>query len=942
MQKPTNKKSDKQSKLSEEFQSKLAEICAGYLPSFIFDKLIEIIQNEIGIHFFTRSSESNFLRIVTSMFDKYSFLNDCIKYPHYIEVLTTISSNSNYLTDILVRSPEYFYWIVNPSNLGPKLNHLDFEKNVDYALSYYKSFSSKVNFFRSLKRKEILRIGLKDILGLAALEETTEELSILAKVITAKLFELSVEEIKSKYSIDDLKADYCLVGLGKLGGNELNYSSDIDLIVFYDEDHTIKNKTTFELLTEATKLFIESSSSITSAGFIYRVDFRLRPDGRNSPLCRSLNEYLSYYESRGEDWERQMLIKASFIGGSLELYNKFINYLTAFIYPASFSNSPTEQIKKFKKNIERNLGEEENIKLLPGGIRDIEFSVQALQLINGGKWKELRTGNTLKAISLLHDKKLLSDKEAQQLSDAYIFFRKIEHYLQLMNDKQTHTIPTDFEMLNKLSCYLKFNNTKEFKNALENFRVSVLKIYNSIMGKDIKVIKREDISVIHFENKKKALQDFTFLREGKGLLGQKEFDERTISLFQNFESFLIEYLKKSFNPDSTLQNFVRIIRHSAFPNIWYKELNDKKFLNSLLTICEYAQKAVDLFAEDDELKECFLDRSAFNKLVPEIYLGYSLKKLNFVLIIQYTLGILKHEKLSEIISNYCKEKIRLTADDALGGKHNSKKYFIAALGSCGTNEMTFNSDIDLIFVVDDSKSIHNAEKNFQNVLQKIRNTLLPVEVDCRLRPEGKSSNLAWSIKSYDDYIQKRLRIWELQAFTKISFVCGDINLYNTFLKSLLKRLTGEDSENIKSEIAAMRKKIYSHSISSGINMINLKKSPGGITDIEFTIQLLILSSAKIFLELIGKPIKSTLEILKQNFPSEELEILKTNYDFLKKLNLFNQIIFNSSTAMLPSDKKKVSMLSHQIGFKNSDEFQSHLNNIMKSNKNIFQKFVVKN
>ncbi len=942
MQKFTNKKSEKQSKLSEEFQTKLAEICAGYLPSSIFDKLIEIIQNEISIHFFTRSSESNFLRIISAMFDKYSFLNDCIKYPHYIEVLTAISSNSNYLTDIIVRSPEYFYWIVNPSNLEPKLNQLDFEKNVNSALSYYKSFSSKVNFFRSLKRKEILRIGLKDILGQASLEETTKELSILAKVITAKLFELSVEEIKSKYSIDDLKADYCLVGLGKLGGNELNYSSDIDLIIFYSEDYIIKNKTTSELLTEAVKLFIESASSITSSGFIYRVDFRLRPDGRNSPLCRSLNEYLSYYESRGEDWERQMLIKAGFIGGSLELYNKFINYLTAFIYPTSFSNSPTEQIKKLKKNIERKLGEEENIKLLPGGIRDIEFSVQALQLLNGGKWKELRTGNTLKAISLLHNKKLLSDDEAAQLSDAYIFFRKIEHYLQLMNDKQTHTIPTDSEMLNKLSCYLKFNNTKEFKEALKNFRNSVLKIYNSIMGKDIKVDKREDISVIPFENKKKGLQDFTFLREGKGLLGQKEFDERTISLFHNFENFLIEYLKKSLNPDSTLQNFVRIIKHTAFPNIWYKELNDKKFLNSFLTICEYAQKAVDLFAEDDELKECFLDRGVFDKLVPEKYLSYSLKKLNFFLTVQYTLGILKHEKLSEIISNYCKEKIRAIADDILDKKHNSAKYFIAALGSCGTNEMTFNSDIDLIFVVDDLKSIHNAEKNFQNVLQEVRNTLIPIEVDCRLRPEGKSSNLVWSIKSYADYIQKRLRIWELQAFTKISFVCGDVKLYNTFLNSLLRRLTDEDLENIKNEIAAMRKKLYPQTIGSGINMINLKKSPGGIIDIEFTIQFLILASSERVINLIGKSMKNTIGLLKENFPDEDLEILQTNYNFLKQLNLFNQIIFNSSTAMLPSDKKKLSMLSRQLGLKNLDEFNLHLNNILKLNKNIFQKSVVKN
>ena len=570
--------------LSEEFFIKLAEISAGYLPSETFDKLIVLLQSEISNHHFTRSSESNLLRIISAMYDKYSFLTDCIKYPHYVEIIAAISANSNYLTDILVRNPEYFYWIVNPSNIEPKLNFEDFEKSVNSSLIFYKTFSSKVNFFRTLKRKEILRIGLKDILGFAPVEIITEELSVLARVISAKLFELSLEEIKSKYQIKDLNSSYCLIGLGKLGGNELNYSSDIDLIIFYDEEQSTKSKNYSELLTEAIYLFIESASSITSSGFIFRVDFRLRPDGRNSPLCRSINEYLSYYESRGEDWERQMLIKAGFIGGSQNLYDKFMNYLSPFIFPASFSTSPTEQIKKLKKNIERNLGEEENIKLLPGGIRDIEFSVQALQLLNGGKWKELRTGNTLKSISILNEKNLLTTDEAEVFKNAYRFYRRIEHYLQLMNDKQTHAIPADIEMLNKMSTYLGFGSVKDFKDELKNNRHSVSKIYHSIMGKEVKVKSKNDLSEINFENRKKALQDFTFLREGKGLLGQKEFDEKTISAFHTIEPDIISYLRKALNPDIALQNFVRVLKHSNFPHLFYKELSDKIFLKSFLTL----------------------------------------------------------------------------------------------------------------------------------------------------------------------------------------------------------------------------------------------------------------------------------------------------------------------------------------------------------------------
>ena len=928
--------------LSEEFFAELAEISAGYLPSETFDKLIVLLQSEISNHHFTRSSESNLLRIISAMYDKYSFLTDCIKYPHYVEIIVAISSNSNYLTDILVRNPEYFYWIVNPSNIEPKLTFEDFEKTVNSSLIFYKTFSSKVNFFRTLKRKEILRIGLKDILGFAPLEIITEELSVLAKVISAKLFELSLEEIKSKYQIKDLKCSYCLIGLGKLGGNELNYSSDIDLIIFYDEEQATKSKNYSELLTEAIHLFIESVSSITSSGFIFRVDFRLRPDGRNSPLCRSINEYLSYYESRGEDWERQMLIKAGFIGGNQNLYDKFMNYLSPFIFPASFSTSPTEQIKKLKKNIERNLGEEENIKLLPGGIRDIEFSVQALQLLNGGKWKELRTGNTLKSISMLNEKNLLTADEAEVFKNAYRFYRRIEHYLQLMNDKQTHTVPSDVEMLNKISTYLGFGSVKEFKEALKENRHSVSKIYHSIMGKEVRVKTKGDISEISFDNKKKSLQDFTFLREGKGLLGQKEFDERTILTFQNIEPEIISYLKHAINPDTVLQNFVRIIRHSDFPDIWYKELSDKKFLKSFLTICEFSQRSVDLFAEDSELTELLLNRKVFEKINLENLNQFTLKRIFFTLSVQFILEIIDHEALSKVLSAFYRHEIKRVFSDVLQKKYPSLEYFLVGLGSFGSEEMTFNSDIDLIFVVKELKGIPKSEKVFQNLLSQIRKILAPVEVDCRLRPEGKSSILVWDIKSYDAYIQKRLRIWELQAFTKISLICGSSNLFDVFLEALKTRLKSEKRITIAHDIKEMRKKLYPANLGGRLSMLNLKKSPGGLVDSEFILQNLALTSIKNFSIIAGQDVRIVSRLSENDINPTDSDALLRNYSFLKRLDSLNQVIFNATTSILPSDKKKLTMLSHRMNLENAESLQHNLNEVMKSNKFLLQKYLAVN
>ncbi len=566
--------------LSKEFIDKLAEISAGYLSPKSFNQLIQIIEDEISKRIFDHTAESNFIRILQYRFDKVAFLNDCIKFPHYIEILTSISINSNYLTDILVRDPEFFYWISNPSNLDSSLDEEKFFISLNDLTSSFKSLGAKVNALRGIKRKELLRIGIKDILGISELAETTGQLSILAKVISAQLFKICYQEVLSKYGLENINRSYCIVALGKLGGNELNYSSDIDLIIFYDEDTPINHtKEYYEILTEVIFSFIESATSITSSGYIYRVDLRLRPDGRTSHLCRSLSGYLNYYESRGEDWERQMLIKADFVGGEKKLFEKFINYLQPFIYPSSFSTSPTEQIKNLKLNIEKELKTDEDIKLQSGGIRDIEFAVQALQLLNGGKNKSIRTSNTLDAINQLRQNNLLNQKETDDLRSSYILYRKIEHYLQLMNDSQTHVIPSDGEILKKLSAYLNYDSIKKFKNEVNRRRKIVRNIYNSILGEKKSTVKNKirNISTINFENNKKANDDLQYLREGKGLLRYREFDQKSISVFQKIEPVLIDYLKTSLNPDLVLKNFVRVIRYITFPSLWYNEFLDKKF-----------------------------------------------------------------------------------------------------------------------------------------------------------------------------------------------------------------------------------------------------------------------------------------------------------------------------------------------------------------------------
>ena len=256
-------------KISDDFVKKIAEISAGNLPSAVMEDLLDLIESEIDNHFFTHSSESNLLRIIQAMFDRISFLNDCVKYPHYVEILINISVNSNYLTDILVINPEYFYWVVNPSILESKLEKRAFLKDVKNTMKQYRSFNARLHALKSIKRKELLRIGLKDIYSKTDLKEITEELSILASTLTSELFDLCYIETLNKNNIIKTSRRYCIVSLGKLGGSELNYSSDTDLVIFYDKESKLNNKKFYsEILTETIHLFLQSAASLEAGTFI--------------------------------------------------------------------------------------------------------------------------------------------------------------------------------------------------------------------------------------------------------------------------------------------------------------------------------------------------------------------------------------------------------------------------------------------------------------------------------------------------------------------------------------------------------------------------------------------------------------------------------------------------------------------------------------------------
>lgn len=916
---------------SDSLLNNIISLTEGMIDALSFDEAIKLLEKEASRYFFNASAEGNLLRVINSLFDRVSFFKELKNYPHHAEILISIVSNSNYLTDIVVQNPEYLYQLFNEEYLKSSIQFQDLQLELKEGIAKFKSFDARIKYIRKFKKRYILKIGVLDILALIDLKEITRDLSALANAIISVLFELCYSEILVINNIKRLKAKYSICSLGKLGGKELNYSSDVDLIIFYDKNVAIKNhkKDFHEILTEAIQLFTKISTELTYQGFIYRIDFRLRPDGKYSPLCKSITDYMKYYESRGEDWEKQMLIKLGFVCGDFNLFNQFKNFVDSYVYRMNLLSSVNTKIIQMKKAIEKQ-HHEDDVKTFEGGIRDIEFSVQALQLLNGNKIIELRNGNTLDTLEILFWKKLISNSEYVILKEAYIFYRRIEHFLQLMNDTQTHKIPENIDLLKKLSVYIGFHSSEIFIREVDKKRKEVRKIFDSILS-----VKKDESSLLQdnsiiFKDRIKAEANFNFLKTGKGIVGRKEYDSRTIELYNKIEQYLFAYLRKCNDPDRVLENFSKVISFSKFPSFWYSEFQNQKYFEQILNICLNSQKSIDLMLSSNNLSDIILSRKVFIKYIENEFENLNTNEILFILSTQFALKLKNWNEVSKTLSNYFTLRISKFSSSLI----RKYRFFIAGLGSFGSNLMSFSSDVDLIVVADKIENNFNIQNDFQELLLKLKKEFAPIEVDFRLRPEGKKSPLVWDLEHYKKYLESRAQIWEFQSLTKLKFISGDKKLFEKFKISLLKCVNKLDSLFIKEEIKKMHT-TFMNKNSALQNQICPKLCKGGLVTIDFIFQAEILMNEKYLIESLNKSYLRTIDLIEKN--KNHFKVLQENYFFLKEIELAIQNIFNS-TSSVKENPNNLNLLSSFLDYNGYTEFLEKFNNLKNQNIKLFEKY----
>ena len=393
-----------------------------------------------------------------------------------LPTLLEIFATSQYLCNVLINDPELFETVRQTEGVPVPRRQL-FNELVGEVDALEKD-SLIFRSLRRFKRRQILQIAYGDVIKKQKLEIVTLQLSKVADIVIEAALHAAGRKLYQKRGTprapNGAPAQFTILALGKLGGRELNYSSDIDLMFLYDVEgmtdlNPIPNSQYFaELGREIVRLLTES----TELGAVYRVDMRLRPNGQHGSLAIGFEEALRYYDNRGRTWERQAFIKARPVAGNIELGRAFLKRLEPWIYRRFLPQVDIASIRSLKRTIERNARNEDeellNVKTGFGGIRDIEFMVQFFQLWHGYELPQLRTGNTLNAIERLEQVGCLTRHESGHLIDAYRFLRKIEHRLQIMFDLQTHTMPKGLDERRKLAMRMGYNDMDE-KTALECF-----------------------------------------------------------------------------------------------------------------------------------------------------------------------------------------------------------------------------------------------------------------------------------------------------------------------------------------------------------------------------------------------------------------------------------------------------------------------------------------
>ena len=822
----------------------------------------------------------------------------------------------------LTRNPETLLWLCQPevclASRGPAEMRAEL-----HALPAASADSTKFAGLRFWKGREMTRVALRELAGVAPLEETTGELSHIAEICIRRVFGHWDGALRQRHGSP--KADFAILALGKLGGCELNHSSDVDLLFLYSEEGQLAPHISYhEFFNRLGNKILETFSTPDPAGSLFRVDLRLRPEGSAGPLARSLESMENYYSGFGETWERLALIKARGIAGSRELAYDFLRQHQPFVYPKITTPDLLDEIAHIKHRIERDIvGREKlgrDVKLGRGGIRDIEFIVQTLQLIHGTRHPFLQEPSMLKALRALRELDLLSPDEVLALDNAYRFLRRVEHRLQIEAEQQTHTVPDEPEALRPLALSLRFSSADEFTATLHARMKTVRPIFQRIISDTPAESAKPNLEI--FNDPQRAENALRDLERGPTSF---HVSPRTRQIFHKLRPALLDWLAKAADPHSTLNQFVRFVEAYGLRSLLFELLvTNPKLLELVVKTFDVSRFAAELLIRRPQLLEDITRDPAFDEprsmaenLRRLDTFGANANNLDPVrayrqrqllrLILRDVLGLgspsITFAELSDLAEACLVFTQKLLASDQLT---------VIALGKFGGSEVSYGADLDVLFVGDDSRAAQNlvgamaqrtAEKNIW-------------PVDARLRPEGEKGPLVCSLETYEWYYANRAQPWELQALTRARPVSGP--LQDEFM-TLVKRAWRQASKaaDLVERIDNMLERIRRER-GSGSDFLDLKTGAGGIIEAEFLVQALQMRA-----EIWEPNWERAADRLcgRKLFNDAEAGRLKQSYGFLRQCESVLRRYENKAVSTLPNDSNEQRKFAVRLGYREFNEFR---------------------
>ncbi len=851
--------------------------------------------------------------------------------------------------------------------------------------------SSPLDLHRELRRykeEEFLRIGCRDLAGIADVVEVMAELSDLAtaslEVTLDHSFKRLVKKHGSPSGLSPASKGLVILSMGKLSGHELNFSSDIDLIYLRNPEDgwttgpdRISVSKFYELLARSVN---KAMSDVTEDGFVFRVDLRLRPEGEKGELVPSLRNAVEYYLSWGRTWERAALMKALPIAGDLDLGYEFLKEIEPFVYRKHLDYSTLDEMRSMKRQIQTQLKKRPglNIKLGQGGIREIEFFVQALQLINGGKNRKLRSPSTLKALDLLNEGGLLPASTAEDLRDAYLFFRTVEHRIQINHQLQTHDLPIKLEERNDLARrmgYLESSALDEFLSDLDKRRKLVEDLFSSLFYHSSEDQARRSSSLTNhliesIEDHSATvaiLTDLGFRNPSSSYPLLKRLiypssngliSEKTSDLLERLAPIFIDELIKVPEPEKalvTLDSYIESLQSA--PNYYATFLENPATVSFLIRILGESRFFTDLLIRHPDSIDSLIGRGLQN-----LHMGYQtfrkeiLERLNYTGSLEEKLDVLRRFKneeslligvrqlTGEIDSPVARRLVSELADVCLSvaveiahsemerrfgseGLTDPLPFVVLGMGKLGGREMTYLSDLDVIFVFD-SPNDHIGNLSSREWFTRLANRMISIlsvptsegtayAIDTRLRPSGNKGTLVSTLESFESYHRESSALWEKLALIRSRVVTGPSILghkIHSIITDCVLRTTLKESDI--SEISRIRERMEKEIALEDKANVDLKTGQGGLVDVEFFTQAKILVHANQYPEIV-KP--NTLEALsslrKYDLINQKTyDTLDAGYRFLTNLEDRLRIMENRSIDRLPLSGSKLKGLAMRLGY----------------------------